>query len=74
VKQREEAKEELRKLREKFNIVCEEQSELTFKDLMVVKTRTPGFYFEFKKNRTNYLKEKEPPIPEPFYKRYIREK
>jgi hypothetical protein len=41
---------------------------------MVVKTRTPGFYFEFKKNRTNYLKEKEPPIPEPFYKRYIREK
>lgn len=41
---------------------------------MIVKTRTPGFFFEFKKNRTNLLKEREPPIPEPFYKRYIREK
>ena len=41
---------------------------------MIVKTRTPGFFFEFKKNRTNLLKEREPPIPEPFYKKFIREK
>ena len=52
VKQREEEKEELRKLRDKFNIVCEIQNELTFKDLMIVKTRTPGFFYEFKKNIT----------------------
>ena len=55
-KEREEAKEALRKLREKFHIVIEIQNELTFKDLMTVKTRTPGFFYEFKKNRTQLIK------------------
>jgi hypothetical protein len=41
---------------------------------MIVKTRTPGFFYEFKKNRTTMLKEREPPIPEPFYRRFIRER
>lgn len=74
VKQKEEEKQELLRLREKFKIVCEEQNELTFKDLMIVKTRQPCFFYEYKKNRTKLLKSKEPPIPEPFYKKYIREK
>jgi hypothetical protein len=61
VKQKEEEKQELLRLREKFKIVCEEQNELTFKDLMIVKTRQPCFFYEYKKNRTKLLKSKEPP-------------
>ena len=35
---------------------------------MIVKTRTPHFFYEFKKNRTQMLKEKEDPVKEPYYK------
>jgi predicted ATP-binding protein involved in virulence len=52
--------------------VCEEKKELTFKDLMIVKTRSPHFFFEFKKNRTQMLKQREPPVEEPFYKKFKR--
>jgi hypothetical protein len=44
-----------------------------FKDLMVVKTRQPGFFFEYKKNRTELLKVTVPPTKERFYKKFIRE-
>ena len=40
---------------------------------MIVKTRSPHFFFEFKKNRTQMLKQKEPPVIEPFYKKFKRE-
>lgn len=57
----------------KFGIVCEPKTEMGFKDLMVVKTRQPGFFFEYKKNRTELLKVKVPPTKERFYKKFIRE-
>jgi len=41
---------------------------------MIVKTRNPNFFYEYKKNRTEMLKKREPAIPERFYKKYIREK
>jgi hypothetical protein len=58
----------------KFKIPIEERKQLTFEDLMIVKTRRSGFFYEFKKNRTNLLKETEPVAKERFYRKYIREK
>lgn len=40
---------------------------------MMLKTPESGFFFEYKKDRTKMLKKQEPPKPEPYYKKYIRE-
>jgi len=36
----------------------------------MLKTPESGFFFDYKKNRTEYLKQKEPAKPEPFYRKY----
>jgi hypothetical protein len=41
---------------------------------MEQKAPQPGFFYEFKKNRTKMLKAREPLTPEPYYKKYHREK
>jgi beta-phosphoglucomutase-like phosphatase (HAD superfamily) len=38
---------------------------------MIVKTRMPHFYYEYKKNRTQMLKEREPAEKEPYYKQHL---
>ena len=46
----------LERLREEYNIKVEPDKKLAFKDLMLIKNRQDGFFFDFKRNRTTYLK------------------
>ena len=74
MKEKLEEESKLKALRDKFGIKVEIDKELAFKDLMMLKSPQSGFFFEFKKKRTTMLKEREPAIPEPYYKRFKREK
>ena len=73
IEMRKEQLAETQKIREKYNIVCNVNNNLNFKDFMMLKTPESGFFFEYKKHRTTMLKDKEPPKKEPYYIKYIRE-
>ena len=72
-KDREEYLALIERLKTKFNIKVETHKVLTFEDLMIVNTRKPGFFYQFKKNRTQMLKEQEVKPKERFYRTYIRQ-
>ena len=64
----------LERLRTEYNIKVKPDEKLAFKELMLLKNRQQGFFFDFKKNRTTYLKAKEPTPPEPEYNKIIRQR
>ena len=50
---------ELNKLITKYQIKVNLDQELHFKELIKMRCQKPAFYYEFKKNRTVLMKEKE---------------
>lgn len=58
---------------EKHQIKINVDQQLDFKQLMKIKCQVPKFFFEFKKNRTVLLKEKEPEKKEHYHIIYLRE-
>lgn len=65
---------EIARLAAIYKIKVDPKRVLTFEDLIAVKVRSPGFFFEFKKKRTQLLKDTEAKPKEQFYQKYIREK
>ena len=78
-KQKEEAIEEAKKererifaknkaLREEYNIHVEMGQPLQFKDLIKSKVQLEGFFSDYKKNRTKYLLDREPPVKQQYWR------
>lgn len=65
-------KEALAKLIDKFQIKTNPDQEIYFRQLIEMKCRQPKFYYQFKKQRTMLIREKEFKKKEPFHVGFIR--
>ena len=54
-------------LREHYGIEVDTKKPLEFHELIGLKVQEEGFFGDYKKNRTNYLREKEPEAKKLFY-------
>ena len=68
----EEVNEELKGLIEKYNIKVNTDDTLYFKQMIKMRSKTPNFFYEFKKHRTHLTKEKEPEKKEHYHIEYLR--
>ena len=69
-----ECDEELKGLIDKYNIKVNTDDTLYFKQMIKMRSKTPNFYYEFKRHRTYLTKEKEPEKKEHYHVTYLRMK
>lgn len=62
----------LQKLIDKYQIRINPQQELVFKQLIQMRCQNSTFFYDFKKKRTQMLKEKEFEKKEPFHVVFLR--
>ena len=68
----EERDEELKGLIEKYSIKVNTDDTLYFKQMIKMRSKTPNFFYEFKRHRTYLTKEKAPEKKEHYHVEYLR--